>query len=62
MRSFSIDGLIDKEKTIKIMTQKSTDAEVYNLFMNYTNDYIMDEESFIRMLRDCRILSKQDLR
>jgi len=61
MRSFSIDGLIDKESTIKIMTE-SIDTEVYNLFLNYTDKCIMDETGFVSLLRDCRILSKQDLR
>jgi hypothetical protein len=61
MRSFSIDGVIDKQSTIKMVTQ-SVDNEVYNLFMNYTTDSMMNEKSFIDMMRDCRILSKQDLR
>lgn len=61
MRSFSIDGLIDKESTRKIVTQ-TVDSEVYNLFMNYTTNYVMNEERFIEMLKDCKILSKQDLR
>lgn len=61
MRSFSIDGLIDKESTMKIMTE-SVDTEVYNLFLNYTNQCVMDESGFINLLRECRILSKQDLR
>mmetsp|Transcript_5869 Transcript_5869/g.9536 ORF Transcript_5869/g.9536 Transcript_5869/m.9536 type:complete len:125 (-) Transcript_5869:99-473(-) len=62
MRSFSIDGsMIDKNSTMKMVTE-SVDNEVYNLFMNYTTDSLMNEESFLNMMRDCRILSKQDLR
>lgn len=59
-RTFSIGGYIDKKNTTEMIRQ-SIENEVYNLFLNYTTNSVMNEDGFIAMLRDCRVLSKQDL-
>ena len=56
-----MDGVIDKEFAKQAMVQ-SVENEVYSLFLHYTTNSFMDVTAFINLLRDCRILSKQDFK